>query len=57
MDIVHLQQVISEAYREREQASRPEVRAAVEETIALLDRGAIRVAENRLPRDFSGAAH
>ena len=45
MDIVHLQQVISEAYREREQASRPEVRAAVEETIALLDRGAIRVAE------------
>ena len=36
MDIVHLQQVISEAYREREQASRPEVRAAVEDTVALL---------------------
>jgi 2,3,4,5-tetrahydropyridine-2-carboxylate N-succinyltransferase len=45
MEVERLQALISEAYRERERATRPEVRSAVEETIALLDRGEIRVAE------------
>ena len=45
MDLADLQSTVSEAYRSREQLERAEVKAAVEETIALLDRGRIRVAE------------
>jgi 2,3,4,5-tetrahydropyridine-2-carboxylate N-succinyltransferase len=45
MEVERLQTLVSEAYRERERATLAEVRSAVEETIALLDRGEIRVAE------------
>ena len=47
MDTASLERTISEAYRERELAAAPAVREAVEEAIALLDRGEIRVAQKR----------
>jgi 2,3,4,5-tetrahydropyridine-2,6-dicarboxylate N-succinyltransferase len=47
MDTVSLERVISAAWQERDRAGEPEVRAAVEEAIALLDRGKVRVAEKR----------
>jgi 2,3,4,5-tetrahydropyridine-2-carboxylate N-succinyltransferase len=40
-----LESVISQAYRERERRNQPEVRAAVERVVALLDAGELRVAE------------
>ena len=45
MDLTDLQREVSEAFRSRERLERPEVKAAVEETIALLDAGKVRVAE------------
>jgi 2,3,4,5-tetrahydropyridine-2,6-dicarboxylate N-succinyltransferase len=45
MDVSQLEQIVSAAYSERERMKDPDTRAAVEETIALLDRGKIRVAE------------
>lgn len=45
MDMASLESMISAAYREPERASEAEVREAVEEAIARLDRGEIRVAE------------
>src|SRR5215213_9399125 len=45
MEVAELERLVSETYRQRELLERSESRAAVEETIALLDRGAIRVAE------------
>ena len=47
MDISRIESIVGQAFRERERASEPEVRQAVEEAIALLDRGEIRVAEKR----------
>jgi 2,3,4,5-tetrahydropyridine-2,6-dicarboxylate N-succinyltransferase len=44
-DLSELRSLISEAYREREKLERAEVKEAVEETIALLDRGELRVAQ------------
>jgi len=45
MELAELERVVSGAYRERAELERAEVREAVEETIALLDAGRIRVAE------------
>src|SRR5690606_7821891 len=45
MESEQLERIISEAYRDRERAADPEVREAVEEVIARLDRGELRVAE------------
>jgi 2,3,4,5-tetrahydropyridine-2-carboxylate N-succinyltransferase len=45
MEAVELQQLISAAYQDRDRLRDPAVREAVESTIALLDRGAVRVAE------------
>src|SRR5688572_17584707 len=45
MDVAELERRVSEAYRERERLEDADARNAVEETIELLDRGAIRVAE------------
>lgn len=45
MNLTTLETTITEAFRERERAREPQVREAVEEVIALLDRGEIRVAE------------
>src|SRR5581483_1272599 len=43
----HLQALIEAAYADRERLRDPKTRAAVEEAVALLDRGALRVAEKR----------
>jgi 2,3,4,5-tetrahydropyridine-2-carboxylate N-succinyltransferase len=45
MQMAELETLISQAYRERERLKEPEVAQAVEETIALLDTGKVRVAE------------
>ncbi len=45
MDLNNLQSTITEAFQDRDRARDPQVRAAVEEVIALLDRGEVRVAE------------
>ena len=45
MEVAELEREVAGAYRDRERLKGEEARAAVEETIALLDRGAIRVAE------------
>ena len=45
MDVAELEGRVAEAYRDREHLKGADARAAVEETIALLDRGAIRVAD------------
>lgn len=45
MDTASLERVISEAWGARDRPAEPDVREVVEETIALLDRGEIRVAE------------
>jgi 2,3,4,5-tetrahydropyridine-2,6-dicarboxylate N-succinyltransferase len=45
MDVAELEVVVAEAYRDREQLKSAEAQTAVERTIALLDRGEIRVAE------------
>lgn len=45
MDAATLESTISTAFRERDRAKDPEVRRAVEDAIALLDRGEIRVAQ------------
>ena len=47
MDMTTLENTIGTAFRDRERASDPEVRRAVEEAIALLDRGEIRVSEKQ----------
>jgi len=45
MDVTQLEEIVSAAYADRERVKDPDTRAAVEEAIALLDRGKIRVAE------------
>ena len=45
MDLGQLQRTVSAAFAERERLKEPGVREAVEETIALLDTGRVRVAE------------
>ena len=45
MEVAELEGLIGEAYRDRERLKDAGTKSAVEETIALLDRGAIRVAE------------
>ena len=45
MDLEELETRIGEAFTDRSRLKAPDVREAVEETIALLDRGAVRVAE------------
>ncbi|HEX6925816.1 MAG TPA: 2,3,4,5-tetrahydropyridine-2,6-dicarboxylate N-succinyltransferase [Longimicrobiaceae bacterium] len=47
MESEQLERIISEAYRDRERAADAAVRQAVEEVIARLDRGELRVAEKR----------
>ncbi len=47
MELPDLEQVITQAYQDRERLKEPETRQAVEHTIELLDRGEIRVAEKR----------
>jgi 2,3,4,5-tetrahydropyridine-2,6-dicarboxylate N-succinyltransferase len=45
MERVELERLVSEAFRDRERLREPEVRQAVEEAVALLDTGRLRVAE------------
>ena len=47
MDTATLESTITTAFQDRTRASDPEVRRAVEEVIALLDRGEVRVAEKQ----------
>jgi 2,3,4,5-tetrahydropyridine-2,6-dicarboxylate N-succinyltransferase len=47
MERTELQSTIEAAFDDRDRLKEPEVREAVEETIALLDRGEVRVAEKR----------
>ncbi len=46
-DLAQLRELISGAYTERDNLERPEVKQAVEATIAMLDRGELRVAEKK----------
>jgi 2,3,4,5-tetrahydropyridine-2,6-dicarboxylate N-succinyltransferase len=47
MEIEQLRSIVSAAYRDRDRLASEEVKQAVEETIALLDEGRVRVAEKR----------